>query len=164
MPKEVVDAVLRDFYVDDIMSGADSVEEAEKLMLNLIRLLQQSQLPIRKWASSEPTIISALPEELRENVSAFDVQDPEHEQHTLKTLGIRWHPAGDFFVFTVQHVAGEWELLGKVTKRELLGDILKLFDPNGVAISSDFETEDFHAVHVVPRTHVGRATSGGRQG
>ena len=95
MPKEVVDAVLRDFYVDDIMSGADSVKEAEKLMLNLIRLLQQSQLPIRKWASSEPSIISALPEELRENVSAFDVQDPEHEQHTLKTLGIRWHPAGD---------------------------------------------------------------------
>ena len=131
MPQHVIDAALRDIYVDDIMTGAETVETAQELMLSLIELMQQSQLLIRKWASNAPEIISALPEELRENAEAFDVNSPDHNDHTLKTLGIRWNPADDDFIFTVLHVIQQWEMLGPVTKRELLGDILKLFDPLG---------------------------------
>ena len=131
LDKEVVDAALRDFYVDDVMTGASSVAKAQQLMLDLILLMKQSQLLIRKWASNEPSIIMALPQELRENVDAFDVTSPDHSEHTLKTLGIRWNPSEDVFIFTVNHVELESELLGKVTKRELLADILKLFDPMG---------------------------------
>ena len=131
MSQDVVDAVYRDFYVDDIMTGAASVEEAEALMWDLIRLMQKSQLLIRKWASNALSIINELPEELRENADAFDVSSPQHEDHTLKTLGIRWKPADDDFIFTVLHVILEGVMEGKITKRELLGDILKLFDPLG---------------------------------
>ena len=131
MDAQIVAAVLRDFYVDDIMTGAGSVVEAQNLMLGIIELLQRSKLLIRKWASNEASIIQALPEQLRENVDAFDVAQPQHNEHTLKTLGVRWRPAQDYFHYTVSHVEFEAELLGVITKRELLGDILKLFDPTG---------------------------------
>ena len=128
---EVVSAALRDFYVDDVMTGAATVHEAQQLMADLIQLMRESQLLIRKWASNEPSIIAALPEALRENSDAFDISAPEHEEHSLKTLGIRWQPATDVFGFTVSHVELEYELLHRITKRELLGDILKIFDPMG---------------------------------
>ena len=130
--KEVVAAALRDFYVDDIMTGADSVEEAKALLEGLIRLFLGNGFLIRKWASNVPELIMNLGEELRENAEAFDVFSDEHKGHTLKTLGIRWNPSEDDFQFTVNHVTELADDLSKcVTKRELLSDSLKIFDPMG---------------------------------
>jgi len=45
--------VLRqDFYVDKVMTGRDSVDESVELQRELISLLKQSGLSLRKWASN----------------------------------------------------------------------------------------------------------------
>ena len=86
MSQDVVDAVYRYFYVDDIKTGAASVEAAQALMWDLIGLMQESQLLIRKWASNSLSIINQLPEELHENADAFDVRSPQQEDQTLSKL------------------------------------------------------------------------------
>ncbi|XP_035227029.1 uncharacterized protein LOC118199315 [Stegodyphus dumicola] len=80
---------LRDFYVDDLMSGASSVTEAIKLQMQLNQMLS-------------------------------------HNDDTVKTLGILWHPASDMFLFKVNSSYPE-----VLTKRTLLSIIAKTFDPLG---------------------------------
>ena len=58
-------------------------------------------------------------------------QNFSKNDHTIKTPGIVWNPTQDVFLFKVAHV--EWDTFDKnnVTKRQLLSDISKYFDPLG---------------------------------
>lgn len=49
-------AIARDFYVDDLLSGADSLEEALTLRNQIIRLLQKGCFQLRKWSSNAPEL------------------------------------------------------------------------------------------------------------
>ena len=124
-------AIKNDFYVDDLMTGAATYEQTKLLLHGIIKVLGDAGFPIRKFASNEPTLITDLPVELREDAEAFDVSSPDHATHTLKILGVRWVPAEDCFIFLVQHVDFTLQELRILTKRQLLADILKLFDPIG---------------------------------
>ena len=125
---EVIAAINRDMYVDDFMGGADTREEAIKLLHGIVDTLWHNKLLMRKWASNDPTIIQSLDPKLKENVTAFDLKDPHH---MVKMLGQAWNVMGDYFFFRVLHVEFTGEELSCLTKRQLLGDILKLFDPMG---------------------------------
>ena len=48
VPKAAKEAILRDFYVDDILTGASSIEEAEQLLKDLIQTLEQVQFDLKK--------------------------------------------------------------------------------------------------------------------
>ena len=97
-------AILNDFYVDDLMTGAANEEEARDLMNGIIKVLGDAGFPIRKFASNCAQLIQDLPVDLRENANAFDVLSPEHSTHAVKILGVRWVPSDDCFEFLVQHV------------------------------------------------------------
>ena len=44
--------VLRDFYVDNLVTGADSIDEALSIKKEIIALLQDGKFEFRKWASN----------------------------------------------------------------------------------------------------------------
>ncbi|XP_071581394.1 uncharacterized protein [Temnothorax nylanderi] len=48
--------LLRDFYVDDLVSGADTLQEALTIKDELTQLLQEGKFELRKWASNEPSL------------------------------------------------------------------------------------------------------------
>ena len=77
---------------------------------------------LRKFASNNIQIIEALPPELRENEKSFTDKD-----YTVKTLGIKWLPNEDNFVFTIKE--SEKSIF---TKRSMLSDISTIFDPLGL--------------------------------
>ena len=52
--------VILNFWVDDLLSGADTLEEACVLQDNLIETLNKNCLPLRKWSSNEPAMVTAL--------------------------------------------------------------------------------------------------------
>ena len=124
-------AILNDFYVDDLMTGAANEAEARDLMNGIIKVLGDAGFPIRKFPSNCAQLIQDLPVDLRENANAFDVLSPEHSTHAVKILGVRWVPSDDCFEFLVQHVGFTDDEVRIITKRQLLADILKLFDPVG---------------------------------
>ena len=56
--------ILNDFWVDDLLSGADTLEEACVLQDNLIETLNKNCLPLRKWSSNEPQLVTRLSKDL----------------------------------------------------------------------------------------------------
>ena len=126
-PKAAKEAILRDFFVDDILTGASSIEEAEQLLNDLMQTLEQVQFDLSKWTSNVHSLVLALPAEYREANENLKVLEPTH---TIKTLGATWNPFDDSFSFEVAHISDDIDD-GGMTKRQMLSDIAKTFDPLG---------------------------------
>lgn len=78
-----------DFYVDDLLSGADSVAEAIEKQHQVTQILLRGGFEIRKWSSNHPQVTDQLDMAARE---ICGTSDP-----TLKALGILWVPQQDTF-------------------------------------------------------------------
>lgn len=57
-------AVLRrDVYMDDILTGADSIEEALSIREQLTKICKAGGFPLKKWSANEATLLTGLPTE-----------------------------------------------------------------------------------------------------
>ena len=119
----VAAAVLkRDFYVDDLLTGANTRREAIILRDELVALLKTGCFPLRKWASNDPSLI---PESSGSPVETHMSLDPNS---TVKTLGIQWNSRHDSIFYKVD-ISNFSKV---VTKRSILSQVAKLFDPLGL--------------------------------
>lgn len=55
--------LINDFYVDDMLSGADTKEEAQELQTQIILLLKTGCFNFRKWTSNNQELLSNLPKD-----------------------------------------------------------------------------------------------------
>ena len=120
---DVREAILRDFYFDDILTGASSLELAKELQKGLISALERNKFDLRKWTCSDPSITLSLPPEYREANESFEFLDTNH---TIKTLGFVWNPSHDNLSFKVQQLDQQLNN-AQMTKRKVLSDIAKIF-------------------------------------
>ncbi|GIY50426.1 uncharacterized protein LOC103569155 [Caerostris extrusa] len=74
-------AALKDFYVDDLMSGANSTTKALDLQAQLIQMLSSAGLVLRKWASNCNELTNLIQEDLRLPNASLSIDDG-----TVKTL------------------------------------------------------------------------------
>ncbi|GFV88521.1 integrase catalytic domain-containing protein [Trichonephila clavipes] len=88
---------LEDFYVDDLITGTNSKEDAKKLVSQVIELMKKGGFPIRKWASNESSVLESLPTELRSSSGSLHIE----EDHLMKILGIIWNSKEDTFRINV---------------------------------------------------------------
>ena len=72
----------RDFYVDDMFSGAHSTDKAARLIQTVTEQLEKHGMILQKFASNHVQIIEALPPDLREIEKKFSDED-----HTVNTIG-----------------------------------------------------------------------------
>ena len=114
-------AVEQAFYVDDGLTGTDSVEEAIELQQQLQQLFQRGGFLLRKWNSSHPAVIQHLPQELKGTLPSHSIPNPD--EYT-KTLGLQWNSVMDHFRLEVVELTS----LERVTKRFLVSDVAKTFD------------------------------------
>jgi len=115
---------LRDFYVDDLVSGADTVQEALQIKDELIQLLQTGKFELRKWASNEPALRDD--QGISEQKEFIHATDKNCER---RTLGIVWEYTSDSFKFSSLAYLPPLE---KPTKRSILSRIALIFDPLGL--------------------------------
>ncbi|XP_055388167.1 uncharacterized protein LOC129616536 [Condylostylus longicornis] len=59
-------ATLESFYIDDLLSGADSLEEALQFQKQLINMMASSGFSLRTWSSNAAPFLKAVPKEHRE--------------------------------------------------------------------------------------------------
>ena len=117
-------AVKQSFYVDDGLTGADSVEAAAELQRQLQQLFAQGGFILRKWNCSNPSVLDLVPEELRESQAVCTL--PIESGYT-KTLGIEWNTVMDHFRLRISKLPQ----VDKITKRFLVSDVAKTFDVLG---------------------------------
>lgn len=116
--------LLNEAYVDDVISGHNSLEAAQELQTSLIDMLKGAGMNLRKWSSNEPTLLQNLREDQISQRITFDFKQEE----SMKTLGLGWNPQADTFTFNWKF---EEKCQPKITKRRLLSEISQLYDPLG---------------------------------
>lgn len=117
-------AALNDFYVDDLMSGAYTEADSIAIIRQLYSLMSSAGLKLRKWVSNCSSLLTEFPAEDREIQEPFTVE----LDRTVTALGIIWNPVSDHFNFVLNLPAVNDQ---PSTKRIILSDISKLFDPLG---------------------------------
>nr|XP_041630542.1 uncharacterized protein LOC121501974 [Drosophila kikkawai] len=110
-------------YVDDVLAGAHTEADAILAIQELQAALDSAGFPLRKWTSNERALLKALP---KEHLLSTDFLDLE-EVSTTKTLEVRWNATTDEFYF----VPTEVTIQANYSKRDVLSQIAKLFDPAG---------------------------------
>ncbi|XP_059057830.1 uncharacterized protein LOC131851357 [Achroia grisella] len=117
--KKISEIIEHDFYVDDLLTGADTLNEIKSIRTEVTEALASACMPLRKWKSNEPGLVS---DELQ---TSLDLNIGSHESNKL--LGVDWFAATDELGFVISSVP----LIGR-TKRDLLSAIARIFDPLGI--------------------------------
>ncbi|XP_046868527.1 uncharacterized protein LOC124460982 [Drosophila willistoni] len=105
-------------YVDDVVAAT-----AIAMVNELQDALGSAGFPLRKWTSNVKSVLSCIPKCHLLNADFLNIE----EASTAKTLGIRWKATTDEFYFVIS----PRDIKSAYTKREVLGQIAKLFDPAG---------------------------------
>ncbi|XP_070068136.1 uncharacterized protein [Drosophila takahashii] len=116
-------AIKQNLYVDDCLSGADTLDEARKQQDQVRQLLGSANLNLRKWCANHPALLETIPKEDQE----MDLDFSRFSDSTIKTLGIIWNPQED----QLQGRATTLEV-GPVSKRIVCSELAKIFDPLGL--------------------------------
>ncbi|XP_076283502.1 uncharacterized protein LOC143210496 [Lasioglossum baleicum] len=111
-----------DFYVDDVITGANTYAEAAIIRDDLIQLCKQGGFDLRQWASNDVRLIEGLDSNTDTTHVLLDLEQ------TIKTLGIHWDARRDEITYSVN----EFSQRDRVTKRTMLSQIASLFDPLGL--------------------------------
>jgi len=116
-------AVLRkNVYVDDVLTGHDTLEKAQETQRQLISLCKAGGFPLKKWAANHADLLSKIPPEDRLPLGPLEWQP----QDCCTMLGLRWHPSSDEFSFAVKT-----RIAQPITKRFILSRTAQLYDPLG---------------------------------
>ncbi|XP_055543590.1 uncharacterized protein LOC129729131 [Wyeomyia smithii] len=91
------DRIAKNFYVDDLLSGADTLAEAKFLQNEITEVLASGGFILRKWFSNEPKLLN---NELSCHVP-IALKLP-NEEDAVKALGIQWIPQEDTICFKIR--------------------------------------------------------------
>ncbi|XP_058796322.1 uncharacterized protein LOC131667121 [Phymastichus coffea] len=114
--------LFRDFYVDDFISGSNTLEELLAIRDEMIALLRRGGFIIRKWASNHLSALNTIDKKV------FDLDCVVREDQVQKTLGVVWDSQRNILQYSVSCI----DLQATSTKRQLLSEISKIFDPLGL--------------------------------
>ena len=112
----------RSFYVDDLLGGADTVQEAKDLYSQLSEILSKAGFTLRKYRSNSKEVLGAIPNELLEPMPTKEMVDC-HSSSYPKALGLVWDSVNDTMCTDVSHSGKPAQ-----TKKEILSDTSKTFD------------------------------------
>lgn len=76
--------------MDDICTGAATLEEADELKHNLVKTLENHRFELKKWSSSTPELLEGIPrEDCASGTLSFD------EGTVTRVLGLNWNSEED---------------------------------------------------------------------
>ncbi|XP_064476586.1 uncharacterized protein LOC135390691 [Ornithodoros turicata] len=117
--------LMNDMYVDDLVTGANSLEEAEIICVEANDILPQANMRLRKWMSNDEELLQRISE--RQNGGTTSLMG---EMQPRKVLGVAWNPRTDKFGFDLSALIGFRSTM-KNSKRAVLQSCARIFDPFG---------------------------------
>ncbi len=115
--------IRENFYVDDLLSGADTVDEVNNIHQQLTTLLQSAGMTLRKWRSNSNEVKSLIPLDLQESDN-LQISSPAEYK---KALGIHWDSKQDSL-----HIATPVHCPAKITKKVIASVTAQVFDVLGL--------------------------------
>lgn len=106
-------------YIDDIVCGAKSENDAISLYRDLTDMLSSGGFELHRWSSSSSNVLNIIPQNHRES------PHPLGSDNTIKVLGLEWDPNSDCFRYSIKPVDQT------PTKRNILSQIARIYDVNG---------------------------------
>ena len=115
----VADDITQNLYVDNIISGCSSAEAATQYYQQARQIMKEANFNLRSWASNSSVL------------NTLAAQDATADPNTtVNILGIQWSTHDDQLHLTPSKLANINNL---VTKREVLQQSCKVFNPIGLA-------------------------------
>ncbi|GFX79094.1 DUF1758 domain-containing protein [Trichonephila clavipes] len=119
----VVSSLIKEsFYIDDLMAGAPSSEEAISLIKTFSSILEARRFHLRKWWSNSSEVLSRISSKWVGDSSNLEI----HPDECSKALGLNWNSMKDTFIFNLN-----LKFPDSITKRSFLSQSARLFDPLG---------------------------------
>lgn len=120
---EASNVLLRDFYMDDVITGCNTQSEALVLREQLTQILKSGGFELAKWASNNKAVISNTNDRSMQDA----ILDLDKGSNT-KTLGLYWDSKDDFLHYMIRNSNNNTNL----TKRAILSTISQIYDPLGL--------------------------------
>lgn len=141
---DTIRRLLDSTYVDDIVTGADTEDDAFELYSQSKSIFRDGAFNLRKFVTNSEQLqkrIYCAEHTSVPDVTSDDCLDETYVKATLgdfhelgveeqKVLGVRWRPSDDCFVFDVSAVV-EFASTLEPTKRHVISTVSKFFDPLG---------------------------------
>lgn len=116
-------SIREDFFMDDYMSGKDTVHEAITTAKEVHHILKKGGFTLHKWASNNTDFLQEFSPSERSTHVAIDLK----LDGTVRALGLAWNMGDDTFQYQIKLP----NITNTITKRTILSDVQKLFDPLG---------------------------------
>ena len=126
-------ALSSDIYVDDLVTGADNVDEVCALQSQVVAMLSSGGFSLSKWASNCEQILQAIPSD----GDSAPVSLSDKEDLCVKILGLGWDPKTDCFFYTIKQPSIIY------TKRAILSSVARIFDPLGFLTPITLQLKSF---------------------
>ena len=126
---DLIEKLRNGFYVDDLITGADSREDSYQLYERANTIMSEGGFRLRKWKSSDLEVRSCMKEELT-NGKKYVKEPVKCKEESDMVLGLKWYPHEDMFAV---HLARKNDDSPEtVTKRNILRRTASLYDPLGI--------------------------------
>ncbi|GFT45017.1 integrase catalytic domain-containing protein [Trichonephila clavipes] len=113
-----------DIYMDDLLSGADTPNNAISICKDIAHVLSTRGFHLRKWNSNSTEFLAQFSEHSYHDAR---VEFSKDSNESSKVLGLFWNSSNDTFGFQPS-----LELTPPLTKRRILSESSKIFDPLGL--------------------------------
>ena len=129
---EAVETLIKNSYMDDICDSVDTVKQAKKLTQDIDKVLESGGFAVKGWTSNK-----AFTE--TQNLE-IGFKTPQAEREARRVLGLVWNCNTDEFRFKVKleflsPTDPSVHLKPKITKRRILSQVARIYDPIGFAAS-----------------------------
>ena len=115
----IAKSIKNDLYVDNFISGRDTEEETLQYYNESRSIMAEGKFNLRSWASNSKA--------LRDQATKQNGADPNE---IVNLLGLKWDPTSDTLTFNQRAITPSF--LHLITKREILRQLSKTFDPLGM--------------------------------
>ena len=124
-----------EFYVDNLVSGAETVQEAKELFTRTRDIFKTGHFNLRQWKSNNAEFVDYTKTQMNdrdndtESTFASDINSSVPACH-VKVLGVQWDNINDKFIIDLTFLQSAASG-NSFTKRELLQITSRIYDPMG---------------------------------
>ncbi|XP_066260433.1 uncharacterized protein [Euwallacea similis] len=91
---DIAEVIKNDFYVDDLLTGANTVAESRRICKLVFKTLKQGCFVLRKFCANDGSILDGIPnDDSLSKIVEFGENDAK------KTLGLIWNPIHDILMY-----------------------------------------------------------------